>query len=182
MPLAAGFLEDREEGQGLRQGFFGWCRACELHDIDPEMVMDALEAARLDWRGRDDLACEHFRWRLLGGKWTGEHKGVAYDSFEASARGLFVRQWCSDWHLNREASFAIGVYGEEGGFTLCTAWCHKMQWLFNRSLASGHEDVDFSAAVLTTYEEPAAVAELYRVGGGRVRMRIDSLRALAPVR
>ena len=106
----------------------------------------------------------------------------AYDAFQASAREADAQKFCADWQLPREATFHISVYSEEGCFILATAWCHKLQWFYDKALADGFEMVTFGQGDLEAYPEPADVAELHDRGGARVRARISSLRALRPRR
>lgn len=150
------------------------------HAIDPEAVMDALESVRGELLDRSDVACQHFRWALHGGKWVSQQSGVAYDAFDASARGQDAKQFCAEFKLNRVASFPIWVLGEENAYILANAWCHKMQWLYDKIVAEGHEHVDFSAAALASYTEQQEFAELSQAGCARTAVRIEQIRAIAP--
>ena len=153
------------------------------HVVDSELVMDAVQAAREEWMLRDVHVSTNFRWRLLGGDWTAEFRGVSYDAFEATARGKDAKAFCYRWTLSAEANYHVSVYGEEGGFTLATAWCHKMQCLFDKAIADGGiEEADFQPDWLNSYIEPPGAAELYETATARMTIRINALRAMTPVR
>ena len=152
----------------------------EKLDIDPEAVMDALEGARGECVEHSDTACQHFKWALHGGKWTSRQDGVAYDAFDASARGQDAKQFCAEFNVNRIASFAISTLGEESGLILAIAWCHKMQWLYEKLVAEGREHVDFSPAALASYREPKELTELSRTACARTTARIEQIRGIAP--
>lgn len=154
--------------------------AHDLHMVDAEEVFESLEAARLAWSDREHIRCVHFRWRLLGGKWTGEHKGIAYDSFEASSRGADVKSFCLDWGLPREAVFTISVYGEEGSFSLACAWCHRLQWIYDKALEDDGVLHAFGDLDMAPYMEPDDLAALVALGDARTCRRIDTIRAIRP--
>ena len=58
-----------------------------LHAIDADNVMDALETPRAKWLESDRCEYTHVKWRIPGGKWMAAHQGIAYDAFQAPARG-----------------------------------------------------------------------------------------------
>jgi hypothetical protein len=148
------------------------------YDVDAMVVMDALAAAREEWQLLDPVARDNFKWHLMGGKWLMANRGIVYDGFESYARKGPTTDLCKKFHMSPSASYFISVYTDEGAFNMACAWCHKMQYIFDKQSVIVGAIV--SDAVLDAYNEPATVADLYNCGFKRVQARIRELRAIRP--
>ena len=152
-----------------------------VFEVDVAALDDSLATTREAWRHRDAFRSTDFKWALLGGKWLAERRGIMYDAFEATARKGGPMDFCVRWHLPRSSSYFCSIYTEAGSFTLATAWCHKMQWLYSKFVAEG-EAVDYGKDAMARYDEPDGIEDLYRTGTPRMRTRIKALRELTPRR
>ena len=150
-----------------------------LHEVRAEDVFDALCAARESWEPPLGEAPSDFTWGLRGGVWTAAHRGSPFDSFRSQAKHNDARAFCARFHLTPTATFSIAWYGMEGARPLSSAWCHKMQWWYDRYVCEG-EGLDTSAAVQSLYSEPRDLAIMFSSGGARARDRIVALRELLP--
>jgi hypothetical protein len=128
-----------------------------------------------------------FEWSLRGGKWTFERKGVLYDCVACMTKTRDVDTWCTNWRLNKGASYAIAKYGEDVCVLLGTTWTSKMQFLFDlHQEHGGLEDFVFTQHHLDAWPEPMELALLIVPGAvgdiGRLRKRIQQLRNIWPRR
>jgi hypothetical protein len=136
------WLLDHWADKGMRPKFEKVAPVAHSSDSESELSADS----GTNWDASDLLALHEkrhelaavgghdaidFGWELRGGKWTKEHKGVVFDCVSASARGLPMKQWCSDWGMNRAASWSTSLYTEDGACKLATSWVAKMQHLRN---------------------------------------------------
>jgi hypothetical protein len=151
------------------------------HEIDALMVMDALYAARQEWELRSRADTEDFRWQLLGGRWLAETRGLAFDSFMSSARNKEAKQFCVDWALGKQSSYAVSWYQDMGAFMLATAWSHKMQFFYDELRLQGDALVDFTEAS-ARYIEPLEFTDWPRDAPARAQLRIQQIRDLKPKR
>ena len=107
-----------------------------------------------------------------------DHAGSAYDSFSGYAHSANAKQFCSDYGVNRSASFAISKFTEPHAFALVQFWITKMQYLLEVWLAKGIHHV-FVRADVAAFVEPDDIAPL-DVGGGVVYERIQEIRDFLP--
>ena len=71
--------------------------------------------------------------RPLGGKWTIEHVGVAYDYFLCKPRNNSTEmKWAVENGLGQERRFSTNAYGVEFAHLLAACYGHKAQWFFNQ--------------------------------------------------
>ena len=75
---------------------------CRRRWRDVDVINDALQERRLQWEAAIPMHHGAFRWKVLGGRWTDAHLGVAFDVFTAKA-SPGDRQWCLDPRLPRES-------------------------------------------------------------------------------
>jgi hypothetical protein len=104
-------------------------------------AMDELEAARDE---HEDCTAEydHFYFKILGGKWTMAHKGVAADSAGAFARA-HVRFWCDLYMLPKSKSYAFKKYGEPECVILAKEFVRRCTFFFMIYLDADDDDVRF---------------------------------------
>ena len=102
------------------------------------------------------------------------HSGVAYDAFEACARGQHAKAFCEPFKLNLQASFAIQAYGQDPGFALACAWCSKMHILFDQWSAEGSEAMR-ADEILALDEAAAVLCDLCLCGSLGFRTRVGRL-------
>ena len=158
------------------------------YEVDTAAVMDALAEARaeLEHGDGDEEERRDFHVVVRGGAWCMEHFGVPYDSLRGQASHERAREFCRLCSLASSASFAIAVYDTDGTVAgsevLSRAWCHKMQWWYDKYVAQG-PTFDISPLVVASYPEPDSVnALLVATDNERVRARVRQLRALVPRR
>ena len=138
-------------------------------------------AKRAEWADEAVDGPGDFLVELLGGTWTKTHRGVDYDAFRGFARGRDAAQFCEMWSLQK--SFRCSVLTTTGHFAhmICTAWCARMQFFYNKFVAEG-DGVEYNDATLSAFVEAPDVARAYEVAaGGPVREKIAKLRAMRPI-
>ena len=130
-----------------------------------------------------DEANLFFVWQLRGGKWTGEHKGIAFDCYSASIRrGTLAAEYILVYsNLKASASFSIALYGDETALVLARAWIHRHWHFFQLWRAAGGAAIKhFSEAEVKSYSEPEEFQALARDAKGPLLARIAQLRCLVP--
>jgi hypothetical protein len=147
-------------------------------EVDAEVVYAALEERRLEWAVADPAAYDAFSWRLLGGRWTAEHVGVAFDCFKAEVRPL-AKDWCILCGLPRQRQYTIATYGEDASQCMAAAWCHRMQWIYDRRPDEGGAFLPHVVA-MDGYIEPPALLALCEHATDRVQSAISDMRRIAP--
>jgi hypothetical protein len=146
----------------------------DIESVDADAVFEALEARRAHWAAEDAADGSNFHWTLLGGRWTMAHLGVEFDAFKGSARA-HAEPWVVEHRLAKSARFGISVFGELDAKTLAVAWCHRMEYMFQRTQdASIAEEQRF---IMTFYVEPPDVQPMY-VKSEVLRKRVEHLRRL----
>eukprot|EP00959_Pyramimonas_sp_CCMP1952_P297886 6231357-Pyramimonas_sp.AAC.1 len=71
------------------------------------------------------------------------------------------------------------MYTHDVARILARAWCHKMQWWYDKYLIEG-DGFDRSAQAAAMYVEPDDVARVWPHAPHRVQQRIVDLRDLRP--
>ena len=150
-------------------------------DVDPEEVIEALAAARLEWA--DSLPAKeeaHFNWIIRGGSWTARHVGVAFDSFRAQACTAVGREFLARRKLQQSATFSLASYGEAACGILARFWVSRMKFFFEQeregTLGAGSSD----EGGVARFEEPPEFEELASGARGALLTRIAQLRGLRP--
>ena len=150
-----------------------------LFEVDAKMVFDALYEARFTWAERSDQDTPQFYWTVLGGKWTFAHTGVCYDAFAARAHSFDAKLFCESHGLPARASFAVARYTEESAFQLVLAWCHRLQWLYDRYAID--EPMPTIEEMQEVYPEPADVEAIFsHTTCKNIKARIAKLRSIVP--
>ena len=102
-----------------------------LSDEQIEKAWLELEAKRRQWDLEGLDQGEDFTTKILGGRWTREHKGRSYDAIIGIASKGAASDWCRQYGLNIEASFSYRKYGEGPASSMAVHWCKRMQHFFN---------------------------------------------------
>ena len=165
MSAADGEVEDHAQDGGLSPE-------------DIESVFDALHLRRAEVAGLEKESVA-FTWTVLGGKWTMEHKGVAYDSYRGQAVDKAGREWAAKYHLTASATFSLSKYGPDTCAVLVQFWCDKMNHYYNISQKHGLAHV-FGEVDSSSFVEKADVLALIGHVPAAVELRVQALRAMCP--
>jgi len=103
-------------------------------DARNDRRLEELEVLRSKYEDRDSWRIQDFVVKVLGTKWTWEHKGKAADNIEAHAVSELVCEWCEAYRVPKSFRAEIDKYDAANAATLCRAWCSNMQHYFNRAL------------------------------------------------
>ena len=95
----------------------------EMHDIVAK-AMDHLMEIRMAYADEEDEPPIHFYSRIVGGRWTAEHVGVAADSSIAYAR-RHSYDWCRMYRWPRQKGFAFATYSERNAVELSKEWVRR---------------------------------------------------------
>ena len=92
-----GFAKDAV-AEAERSADAGGGRECSPADLDVEaetMCMKVLDEARAVLAAAEPMVShDDFKTQVLGGGWTFAHKGVAFDAYAGSARGVLATTFC----------------------------------------------------------------------------------------
>ena len=148
--------------------------------VDADAVFEDSQMARLHWCSQADNANPNYSYTLVGGTWTARREGISYNRFEASCRGEYVSTWNARRGLPRCGSYAIKTYGLGACRTLAAAWCHCMQYFFDRAHAGSAEV--FGQEAVAESAEPDDLVELLRLPSADLQKRIRDHRNCLPER
>jgi hypothetical protein len=126
---------------------------------------------------------QFFCWKLRGGRWTGENKGLAFDCYAAySLKGTEAEQFVASYHsLQSSASWSIRSYGDNECLTMARAWIHRMYYFFDLWLQAPSDEVrKFGHADVSSYPEPIDFAQLAVTATGSLHNRICQIRQIVP--
>ena len=77
-----------------------------------------------------------FKFAPLGGDWTAEHIGLAWDRYRAECRGQLATQWCRLYHWPQNQSWAKNFYGGPDNVRhLARQWARKASFFYKLWLA-----------------------------------------------
>jgi hypothetical protein len=125
-----------------------------------------------------------FCWKLRGGRWTGENKGVAFDCYAAYAlKGTSAETFVSNYaKLRMSGSWSIRLYGDREALVLARAWIHRNFHFLKLWMEGGsRDDHVFSAADVLAYVELPELVALSAEAEGPLAERIVQLRSLQPM-
>ena len=94
-------------------------------DVDAELA-----AVRADLAAGDEEADEFYTLRILGGRWTLDHIGVAADAAMAAARGGLASAWATAHHFPKTRRFNFNKYGREAARMLALEVCRGGNFCF----------------------------------------------------
>ena len=108
---------------------------------------------------------------------------MMYDSLRASATTSQARVWCEEREMPLVATFAVGLYGDEGRMLMAALWCSKMTWLMRCEAPLVAEPGDIERAVgVGEFREDPKIQDLHSGGCMRVRQRVDAIRGMGRMR
>jgi hypothetical protein len=168
--------EEKAVGDGgCGSGGPGPDSASVLGDDD---IFAALLEKRAEYEIEGGSGRSDFNVELLGGSWTSVHRGVLYDAFAGRAAGREAVDLCVRFGLAKSFRCSTTQCGDDTAHVVAKAWCHLMQYMFDRSRELGGDDA-LAEALLEGYTEPGDVARAWEAGGP-ARARIEQLRAVRP--
>ena len=153
-----------------------------LHALPGEDVVAALLLRRAELGDdADDEWRLQFSWKLRGGKWTGDHKGVAFDCYAAYVtKGGLAEDFVACFPLlSMSASWSIALYGDDACLVLARAWIHRMYYFFRIWVDAGSSLAHiYTAGDLLAYVEPLSFVQLAVGANSSLAARILQIRSL----
>ena len=127
--------------------------ADEPQDDEPEFDPDDLRLLR-----EEEAVEEHRRMdfyvRVLGGKWTMEHKNVTADACSYFARSGMPTDWCTLFKFPKQQGFAYRKYGgRTGPHVMCNELARRAQYFYNMFRDIDRPFTEYSEAMLASYED-----------------------------
>ena len=153
----------------------------ELTDEQYEDIFVELQEARARVAaesGKGDGS--DFRMRVLGGKWTAEHRGRAFDAYAGEASAGEPSKWAVQYSMGRSARFDVSLYTAKGASCLAKTWRCKCQYFYDIWLVSGGGRYAYTADDIAGWPEPEEFTELASSYTGRALQRCLWLRDLSP--
>ena len=155
-----------------------------LMDGDEAVLLLAKKRAEIDEGVSEDEWGKFYQWRVQGGRWTGEHKGVAFDCYMAMAiKGSLAANMVEQYKasLKGSGSFSISAYGDYNARVLAKAWCHRHYHFLKLWRAGGCKAGHvFSDADVLAYVEFPELAAIAVGAAGAMADRIRQVRAIRP--
>ena len=138
-----------------------------------------LRVASPNFNMPSSAAAQDFHVVLRGGLWTFKHTGKEADSARGEASHREAEQMCCACGLQKSFTASLAAYGDDQAMLLCKAWVAKMQYMYNLYSTEG-PGFQFTAEMLSDFEEDPAVEQIHVAGGQALRRRIEQIRALKP--
>ena len=156
-PWIVGVLGKKRKSSSSNIGVAKKVAVPEVEPVSDEQLADAfsqLEAERRRWQLEDvgDSQC-HFRSEVRGGKWTVEHRQVAFDCLACKASTSVAVDFCKRYGLPLMASWSHQKYGAHSIGVLCRAWQHRMGFWMELWLESASDDFEFELGHAEGYQE-----------------------------
>ena len=147
----------------------------QAHDV--EALLEALEKKRLaeGLVGKD----RPFHWKVMGGKWLAETKGLSHDAFRATWKSAEGKAFLFRYSFNQSASFTISKFGEDVARACAEYWVGKMAHMFHIAEKPGPKH-EFCEAELRAFEEPEAFTQAFPAASAEQQRRMQELRSLTP--
>jgi len=129
-------------------------------DLDAEAMVAALaelDSARQEVHDVLPRPPAALGWRIdvLGGKWTLEHRGRAYDAVQGHARGPEALDFCRRRALQKSMRFSTADFGLELAHLLARAYVSRMEYAFGLEQAGTVGPFEpFTVDHWRLYEEP----------------------------
>ena len=161
------------------------CHALHREEISEEALVDiwnsVVEERLAHEVERGGVRGDVFVTVLRGGAWTAAHRGVAVDSLRAEGRRQEAALFGRTYSLPKSCAFAFSVYSRADAAWPGRLWCHKMQWMLNRSLERPPPYI-FTGEDRMEYREPPRVGYDLVEGPLAVlaQMRLEQIRAMWP--
>ena len=166
-PWIVGVLGQKRKSSSSMAGVAKKAAVTEVDPVSDEQLADAfsqLEAERRRWQLEDvgDVQ-SHFKSEIRGGKWTVEHRQVAFDCRQVAfdclackASSAVAIDFCKRYALPLMASWSHQKYGAHSIGILCRAWQHRVGFWMELWLESGSDDFEFELGHAEGYLESVA--------------------------
>jgi hypothetical protein len=148
--------------------------------VDEEVILDLLAAKRKELRAMGAEDSIDFTYTVLGGKWTKEHAGVAYDAYRAEAKSKKAKAFMHRYYFVPTASFHISLYSEPVAIIMVSNWIARMQYFLDVWSRTEDDVHVFSLAEVGAFRESEDFQDVANTASGRVHARVVALRALVP--
>lgn len=145
-----------------------------------EAAFDALHQRRAEVAGADAAVAQGFAWTVLGGKWTLQHRGVAFDSYRGQASSKAAKEWAASHHLQASSTFSLAKYGPEICGVLVQCWTDKMNHFYEVSGRRPAPAFSFSEQHAASFGEKEEFSSLFGSAPHAVVQRAQALRELRP--
>ena len=145
-----------------------------------EEVYNALELKRAEVAADDDPRVTDFQVTVLGGEHTQTHHDKPFDACAGSCRGGDAKKF----HTRRFGGIRFfradySAHGPAIPAVLARAWCHRMQFFFNKDAELG-ADAPFTDELIVTYQETSEFERLceQNAGNATVMARVAQIRRI----
>lgn len=148
-----------------------------LEDEVIDEVMKQLAVARQALAEESEVSHDDFGTRVVGGTSAMKSKGTAYDSIQGFARTELAKDFCIRRDIQKSISFDYTIYGGECCSIMARAWCHRMQWLFDKDLACViQRETAFKPSDMKDYVEPSEFTRFAADATGKAAARVNQIR------
>ena len=90
------------------------------------VLLLAAKRHELEREGGEEEWGNFYRWRLRGGEWAGENKGVAFDCYMAEAiKKTEAENMVAQYKNIKGSGSWTMMYGDGHAQALAKAWCHR---------------------------------------------------------
>lgn len=144
-----------------------------------EAAFDALHQRRAEVAVAD-AASDGFSWTVLGGKWTMQNRGVAFDSYRGQPSSKTSKDWAASHNMQTSATFSLAKYGPEVCAIMVQYWTDKMNHYYRVSKGQRAPAYQFSEQDLASFVEEDEFASLFGSAPRAVAQRAQALRDLRP--
>ena len=126
--------------------------------------------------------CEDFRVVVIGGKFTMQNRGLAFQGFSGQVRkGGEAEQWCHQYHLQMTSSYSSSWYGVEAAATCAREWCARLQYFFNIFRDSGDPVYKYTVADFEQAPQSPAYRDLVGRALGSQARRVVGIMDIRPM-
>lgn len=186
MDLSKGFTAtkaQKEKGEGEGSSSDEEAGKKPLSDAELSDVWKTLAKARAHLASLPGATSECFNTRVLGGGWTAENVGCAYDAIQGYARNQQGVQFLQRRGLQKSMRFNTRSFGPATCGVLARAWIHKSQFFLDvEVLNPEYEGLPFPGGLADTYLEPSDLSALADGAPAELQAAIRGIRNfLAPV-
>ena len=111
-----------------------------------------------------------------------QHTGELTDAVKGYASGQAAKDWCLKYGLPREARFGSRKFGMDQANALASAWCARLQLLYDMFLSANMDEFVYSRADLEVVSPVPAELTDMASGSTVVRERLTQIQGMMPKR
>lgn len=143
-----------------------------------------LEERRRQWAEEHHLLAERFKTTILGGEWTRQHRGQAFDAVKAFASGALVLAWCAQFQWPKQASFSFAKFGDAVASALAVYWCERSEYFYRLAELADDPAFEYSEEAKQGAPEPTRVSAVLEQAPSlqAATARLEAIRRLVPAR